>query len=69
MTETQQEFHMYSMHNFISTYNKMNNNLIDKSAVEEVIGLEKANKRIEELIEMSKQFLYRKNCKDRRNFG
>ena len=36
---------MYSMHNFISTYNKMNNNLIDKSAVEEVIGLEKANKR------------------------
>lgn len=45
VTETQQEFHMYSMHSFISTYNKMNNNLIDKSAVEEVIGLEKANKR------------------------
>ena len=45
VTETQQEFHMYSMHSFISTYNKMNNNLIDKSAVEEVIGMEKANKR------------------------
>ena len=45
MTETQQEFHMYSMHSFINTYNKMNNNLIDKSAVEEVIGLEKANKK------------------------
>lgn len=45
MEEAQQEFHMYSMHNFISTYNKMNNNSIDESAVEEVIGLEKANKR------------------------
>jgi len=40
--ETQQEFHMYSMNSFISTYNKMNEVPIDKSAVQEVISLEKA---------------------------
>lgn len=41
--ETNQEFHMYSMHGFIHTYNKMNENPIDKSAVDEVIGLEKSD--------------------------
>ena len=41
--ETNQEFHMYSMHVFIHTYNKMNENPIDKSAVDEVIGLEKSD--------------------------
>lgn len=40
--ETQQEFHMYSMNSFISTYNKMNEVPIDKSVVQEVISLEKA---------------------------
>ena len=39
--ETQQEFHMYSMNSFISAYNKMNEVPIDKSAVQEVISLEK----------------------------
>ncbi len=39
--ETQQEFHMYSMNSFISTYNKMNKVPIDKSAVQEVINFEK----------------------------
>ncbi len=34
---------MYSMHGFIHTYNKMNENPIDKSAVDEVIGLEKSD--------------------------
>ena len=33
---------MYSMNSFISTYNKMNEVPIDKSAVQEVISLEKA---------------------------
>lgn len=42
--ETNQEFHMYSMQGFISTYNRINENPIDKSAVDEVIGLEKADK-------------------------
>lgn len=45
MTETNQEFHMYSMNSFISTYNKMNEIPIDKSAVNEVISLEKAEKK------------------------
>lgn len=40
--ETNQEFHMYSMNNFISTYNSLNEVPIDKSAVEEVISLERA---------------------------
>lgn len=40
--ETQQEFHMYSMNNFISTYNSLNEVPIDKSAVEEVISLDRA---------------------------
>lgn len=39
---TQQEFHMYSMNSFISTYNRMNENLLDKSVVEEVISFEAA---------------------------
>lgn len=39
--ETQQEFHMYSMNSFISTYNKMNKVPIDKSVVQEVINFEK----------------------------
>lgn len=34
---------MYSMDGFINTYNKMNENQIDKSAIDEVIGLEKAD--------------------------
>lgn len=42
--ETQQNFHMYSMNGFISTYNKMNETPIDKSAVEEVIELGKTDK-------------------------
>lgn len=42
-TETGQEFHMYSMHGFIHTYSKMNEYPIDKSAVDEVMGLEKAD--------------------------
>lgn len=33
ITETNQEFHMYSMDGFINTYNKMNENQIDKSAI------------------------------------
>lgn len=41
-SETQQEFHMYSMNSFIGTYNKMNEVPIDKSAVQEVISFEKA---------------------------
>lgn len=45
ITETNQEFHMYSMDGFINTYNKMNENQIDKSAIDEVIGLEKADKK------------------------
>lgn len=40
-TETSQEFHMYTMHGFIHTYNQMNEKPIDKSAVDEVIGMEK----------------------------
>lgn len=44
-TETQQDFHMYSMNSFISTYNKMNEVPIDKSAVEEVISLENTLKK------------------------
>ena len=43
--ETQQKFHMYSMTGFISTYNKMNETPIDKSAVEEVIELGKTDKK------------------------
>ena len=39
MDETQQEFHMYSMHSFISTYNEINENFIDKRVVDEVISL------------------------------
>lgn len=47
--ETKQEFHMYSMNNFISTYNSLNEVQIDKSAVEEVISLDRAvNKRCKE---------------------
>lgn len=47
--ETKQEFHMYSMNNFISTYNSLNEVQIDKSAVEEVISLDRAvNKRRKE---------------------
>ncbi len=49
ITETKQEFHMYSMNGFINTYNKMNKNQIDKSAIEEVIGLEKADKKNQKL--------------------
>ena len=45
MDETQQEFHMYSMHTFISTYNEINENLIDKSVVDEVISLDKVSRR------------------------
>lgn len=45
MAETNQEFHMYSMNSFISTYNKINENPIDKSAVNEVISFEKAEKK------------------------
>ena len=45
MDETQQEFHMYSMHTFISTYNEINENLIDKRVVAEVISLDKVSKR------------------------
>lgn len=45
MLETNQEFHMYSMNSFISTYNKMNEVPIDKSAINEVISLEKAEKK------------------------
>lgn len=40
MDETKQEFHMYSMNSFINTYNKMNENPIAKSAIEEVISLD-----------------------------
>lgn len=40
--ETHQKFHMYSMNSFITTYNKMNEKPIDKSAIEEVNGLEKS---------------------------
>ena len=43
--ETGQEFHMYSMNSFISTYNKMNEVPIDKSAVDEVISLERSDRR------------------------
>lgn len=43
--ETQQKFHMYSMNGFISTYNKMNETPIDKSAVEEVIEFGKTDKK------------------------
>lgn len=39
--ETNQEFHMYSMNNFISTYNSINEVKIEKSVVEEVIELDK----------------------------
>lgn len=47
--ETKQEFHMYSMNNFISTYNSLNEIPIDQSAVEEVISLDRAiNKRHKE---------------------
>lgn len=45
MDETHQEFHMYSMHAFISTYNEINENLIDKSVVDEVISLDKVSKK------------------------
>ena len=45
MDQTQQEFHMYSMHTFISTYNEINKNLIDKSVVDEVISLDKVSKK------------------------
>lgn len=45
MKETGQEFHMYSMNSFISTYNKMNEVPIDKSAVDEVISLERSDRR------------------------
>ena len=45
MANTNKEFHMYSMNSFISTYNKMNENPIDKSAVDEVISFEKADKK------------------------
>ena len=45
MKETGQEFHMYSMNGFISTYNKMNEVPIDKSAVDEVISLERSDRR------------------------
>lgn len=45
MDETQQEFHMYSMHSFISTYNEINENFIDKRVVDEVISLDKVSKR------------------------
>lgn len=45
MVETNQEFHMYSMNSFINTYNKMNEIPIDKSAINEVISLEKAEKK------------------------
>ncbi len=43
--ETKQMFHMYSMNSFISTYNRMNKNAIDKSAIEEVIELGKVGKK------------------------
>ncbi len=43
--ETGQDFHMYSMNSFISTYNKMNEIPIDKSAVDEVISFEQADKK------------------------
>lgn len=43
--ETQQEFHMYSMNSFITTYNKMNEKPIEKSAVDEVYGFEKNSRR------------------------
>lgn len=43
--ETDQEFHMYSMHSFINTYNEINENTIDKSVVDEVISLDNGTKR------------------------
>ncbi len=43
-SETGQEFHMYSMNSFISTYNQMNEVPIDKSAIDEVMGLESTDK-------------------------
>lgn len=43
--EANQEFHMYTMNNFISTYNSMNNSPIEKSALEEVRSLEQKNYR------------------------
>lgn len=47
--ETNQEFHMYSMNSFISTYNKMNEIPIDMSAVNEVISLEKKNRKTKKM--------------------
>lgn len=47
MDETKQEFHMYSMNSFINTYNKMNENQIAKSAIEEVISLDTISTRKE----------------------
>ena len=45
LNETQQEFHMYSMNSFIETYNMLNEKPIEKSAVQEVYGLEKNNRK------------------------
>ena len=45
-TETKQDFHMYSMNNFVSTYNSLNEIQIDKSVVDEVKSLDRdANRR------------------------
>lgn len=43
--ETKQKFHMYSMKSFISTYNKIYESPIDKSAIDEVIELGKLGKK------------------------
>lgn len=51
--ETSQEFHMYTMTNFIHTYNSLNEQRIDKSAVEEVNSLEQPIRR-----QMRKRWIY-----------
>ncbi|WP_026523076.1 PIN domain-containing protein [Butyrivibrio sp. VCB2001] len=45
MTVTGQCFHMYSMDGFISIYNQQNENQIEKSAINEVINLERSDKK------------------------
>lgn len=56
MDETKQEFHMYSMNSFINTYNKMNENQIAKSAIEEVISLDTIATRKERRLNYKKAY-------------
>jgi len=62
-TEANQNFHMYSMNSFISTYNQMNPKPIEKSALNEILNLDKAllnnryYKRKESIVSISEKII------------